>query len=129
MAKRGRRWVPLDVDFMTDQKILEAGEPAGWLYIGILCLIKRQQQRGCITLGQIETLPMRRIPNRLERLLKLGLLEHMHEDVYLVPAWEDWDSDAGEPSSDRAEYMRAWRADQRRRAGRIRSVNPPATDQ
>jgi hypothetical protein len=105
VSKSGRTWFPLDVAFTADDKILAAGERAGWLYLAMLGRIYLTKHHGVITRLEVGSLGIPGWDKRLGDLVKVGLIQYLEDGVYLLPAWEDWQ---GDPQ--RAQYMRAWRA-------------------
>jgi hypothetical protein len=80
-------YVPLDVDFFENDKILEAGEKAGWLYLAMLCRVKRLKQDGALTTLQIERLQITGWRNRLSMLVSEGLVLLLDDGRYLVIGW------------------------------------------
>jgi hypothetical protein len=113
MAKEGRAWFPLDVNFWRDPKVIEAGERAAVLYLAMLGQIRLNGHHGTITGAEMARLGITGHVPRLQRLLAVGLVAPLIEDVYVLPAWEDW-----QPDKTRAAYMRAWR-EQRKGQARI----------
>ena len=123
MSKPGRMWLPLDASFTEDPRVLEAGERAAWLYLAILGKVKRTGTRGMITRDEVQTLGIRSYQRRLSALIDAGLIEESPYSprLLIVPAWEAWQAD-----SERAAYMRAYRA--RKRADSNGSDAEPPDD-
>lgn len=109
MGKAGRSWIALDTNFVRDDKVLAAGERAGWLFLAILGAVRATGRDGVISRAQVGALGVPVWQPRLATLLRVGLLVEVRAGEYAVPAWDEWQT----PPS-RAEYMRKWRA--RRRA-------------
>jgi hypothetical protein len=105
MSKDGRTWFPLDAAFTSEDKVADAGERAGWLYIAMLGRIKTAGAHGTLTKKQIGMLGIRGWEGRLADLVRVGLVIQLDPNVYRIPAWEDWQG-----GSQRAAYMRQWRA-------------------
>lgn len=114
MSKTGRTWFPLDVNYTSDDRVLEAGERAGWLYLAMLGKIYSSRQHGVITRKQVGTLGVPGWEKRMTDLQRVGLIKSLDPEVYLVPAWQDWQ---GNPQ--RAAYMRKWRAQKAREGLRL----------
>lgn len=105
MSKTGRTWFALDIHFTVEDKILDAGERAGWLYLAMLGRIYGNGSHGVITRKQLATLGISGWERRMTELLRVGLVRQLDRDVYCLPAWQDWQGNA-----QRAAYMREWRA-------------------
>lgn len=72
MPRHGRLYVPLDANFFEDEKILDAGERAGWLYLAMCCRAKQLGTDGYLTERQIARLQLPDWRARLDRLLEAG---------------------------------------------------------
>lgn len=95
MAPRpGYLFLPVDVEFMEDDKIAEAGEAAGWLYLAMCLRSKQLASDGYLTARQVERLPVTDTRPRLEALLAVGLVEAMEDNRVRVVAWERHNSTA-----------------------------------
>ena len=114
MSKAGRTWFPLDVNYTSDDRVLEAGERAGWLYLAMLGKIYSARHHGVITRREIGTLGVPGWEKRMTELVRVGLVKSLDTEVYLIPAWQEWQ---GNPQ--RAAYMRQWRAKRARDDMRI----------
>jgi hypothetical protein len=110
MSKPGRMWLPLDASFTEDPRVLRAGEPAAWLYLAILGKVKRTGSRGLILRDELPMLGIRSYERRLAALIDAGLIAESAQSprLLIVPAWDSWQAD-----SERAAYMRAYRARKR----------------
>lgn len=104
VGKPNRVWFALDANFTRDDKVLEAGEAAAFLYLAILGHLALTQQRGSLTRAQVSRMGIPGWERRMERLEKAGLVESSDPDTYAIPAWEGWST-----VSERALYMREWR--------------------
>lgn len=127
MAKRGRTWFALDVSFTHDAKIRAAGESAAWLYLSMLCEVYLAHTHGVLTRDDVVALHVPRWETRVTRLMKAGLVEKVpaNPDLYVILAWQDWQSDSA-----RASYMRSYRA-RRRLDGppNLRSIDADQEDE
>lgn len=109
MAKPRRVWIPLDVNFTREDKVLEAGWPAARLYLaGLGHLYGSAAKSGRISRQTVATLGVNRWPELAERLVKSGLWAEPDPDSYIVVAWDDWQRE-----SDSAARTRKWRERQR----------------
>jgi hypothetical protein len=96
MGRRSRPYVPLEVDFFDNPKIIAAGEPATMLYLRGLALCKRQWQTdGLIYENQLSTFRLRGVHDRAAKLTELGLWVH-EDDGYRVAGWLDRNKSAQE---------------------------------
>lgn len=84
----GYLYLPVDVEFMEDDKIAEAGEAAGWLYLALCLRSKQLASDGYLTARQVERLPVTDTRPRLEALLAVGLVEAVEDNRVRVVAWE-----------------------------------------
>ena len=110
MSKPGRSWLPLDANFTRDPTVIAAGERAGWLYLAILGQLKLTGAAGIVTQGEVASLGIRQWEQRLRDLERVGLVKESDDaGSYSVPAWQSWQHGP----TDRAAYMREWRARQR----------------
>jgi hypothetical protein len=116
MPRDDRTWLAIDANYPNDDKILRAGERAGWLFLAILCRLKMSGRPGVVDRAEIASLGIPGWQVRLERCVRVGLLTESIEGRYVVASWESWQSQKG-----RAAYMREWRARQRDSA-RLRSA-------
>lgn len=103
-------YVPLDVMFFDDDKVLRAGERAAWLYLAILAKVKALDTGGTITREQVGRLGIPGWQARLKTLVDVGLVI-LALEVYVVPSWERWN----ESPEQRAERLRK---DRERKANR-----------
>lgn len=83
----GRVYLPLDVEFMEDDRIIEAGEKAGWLYLAMCLRAKRLLSDGKLTARQVSRLPVSGQSPRLKALVDVGLIRH-EGDGYRITAWD-----------------------------------------
>lgn len=79
MAKKkaGRIYVPLDVDYPDNPKIIEAGEKAEVLYIRGLCLAKRTLSDGYLDRRQLDRMGLSAVFQRAATLVRCGLWSYM----------------------------------------------------
>lgn len=101
MARSRRLYVPLDVGFFDDGRIVRAGEKAAFLYLKILALVKMREADGIVEPEQLARLHIRDWKKRLVSLCDEGLIVEMEDGNYLVPSWSKWN----ELSHQRAERL------------------------
>lgn len=88
MARKPRGvYLPLDVEFFENDKVLEAGEKAGWLYIAMCCRSKKLLSDGVLSLRQIDRLHITGWRKRLDTLIDVGLVMATDDDRYLIIGW------------------------------------------
>lgn len=87
-----RLYVPLDASFPDDDKIVEAGERAGWLYVHMLCKCKAIDTDGVLTKAQIAKLGVPGWQARLADLVRTEAVVVSEESpgAYVIPAWLKW---------------------------------------
>lgn len=87
--RRNRLYVPLDVEFATDPKILDAGPLAAYLYVCSLAYCKRSDEAGNIHRSQLRVLALG-LPGRAQQyadtLVKVGLWAETPEG-WEIPSW------------------------------------------
>lgn len=87
--RRNRLYVPLDVEFATDPKILAAGPLAAYLYVCSLAYCKRSDKAGEIHREQLRVLALG-LPGKPEKfaetLVSVGLWAST-DDGWEIPAW------------------------------------------
>jgi hypothetical protein len=81
-------FVPLDVNYADDDKIIDAGPMAELLYVRSLAFVKRARTNGDIAANQIPLIGARITRPRAlaERLVEVGLWERTGSGLY-VSAW------------------------------------------
>lgn len=88
MARRkGGLFLPLDVGFPDDDRVVEAGERAAWLYVCMALASKRLGTDGILTTRQIDRLHVPSWRDRLARLLAVELVLSVGEDLYGIASW------------------------------------------
>lgn len=90
-----RPFLPLDVAFMDDDKIIEAGVPAAWLYLAMLLGCKRFGVDGVLTRNQIDRLGVDKWERSVDKLIQLQLIFDCSEvendrKVFVIGAWSRW---------------------------------------
>jgi len=95
-----RIYVPLDIAFFDDARIVEAGERAAWLYLNMLCKAKSLDSDGVLTRQQIARLSVPGWSQRLKSLSDSGAVTLDGESVTIV-GWLNWN----ESSAARRERM------------------------
>jgi hypothetical protein len=102
MARTAARlYVPIDVGFFDDEKIVAAGEKAAFLYLAMLAKAKLLDTDGVLSRGQIAKLALPGWQARLKALLEVEAVVElpMQRDSYAITAWYRWN----ESKDDRAE--------------------------
>ncbi len=95
-------YVPLDVEFFDNAKVLEAGEKPGWLYLNMLARAKRIEVDGVLTTQQVERLQVSGWKARMTRLIEVGLVARIDDGRYVITGFLQRN-----PSADElAEYRR-----------------------
>jgi len=87
--RRNRLYVPLDVEFATDPKILAAGPLAAYLFVVSLAYCKRSDRPGEIHAEQLRVLALGLPGNPrkyADALVSVGLWEES-DDGWIIPAW------------------------------------------
>ena len=91
MARQSTRiFLPLDVSFMDDDKIIDAGEEAGWLYLAMALKCKALGVDGVLKRAQIARLHVDGWQLRLERLVEVHAVKERAGEAYLLPAYLKW---------------------------------------
>lgn len=103
-----RLYVPLDASFFDDDKVLEAGERAGWLYLNMLCKAKATDADGVFTKPQIAKLGVPGWKPRLDALLRTELVVELPQSPgsYAIAAWLNWNEARADRETRRAEDRR-----------------------
>jgi hypothetical protein len=113
MARTATRiYVPLDVNFFDDGKIIAAGEPAGWLYLNMCAKAKQLDSNGVLERGHLERLGVKNWPRRLTRLIEVGAVEEGPPGIYGITGWLNW--------NESREARQARLKDERARKARMR---------
>jgi hypothetical protein len=114
--------VPVSVDFFGDEKILELTPLARLEYLEILCIAKRIESDGKVTLAQVrrEQPDVEDHPGLLRELVKHELLVQEDDRTYLICAWLKWNKSAAELDQLRAKKAEAGR-DGGRKSGETRA--------
>jgi len=134
-----RPYIRLDATFMDDERVIEAGERAAWLYLAVLLSCRQRRADGVISRGQVARLNVAGWQSRLAKLISVGLLTETddhdsHDVIYLVPGWGKWQR-TEDWYAQEAERKRAWRAEKAARNGqrpsdvRRTSARRPLSDQ
>lgn len=95
MARTAARiYVPLDVTFFDDEKVLAAGEAAAWLYLAMCAKAKALDSDGVLTELQVARLGITGWRKRLDRLIDVGLVEDAMGTHYGITGWLKWNESA-----------------------------------
>lgn len=105
-----RIYVPLDVNFFDDDKVIEAGEAAAWLFLNMMSRAKQLDSDGLLTGLQMERLHVRNWRKRIPKLLAVGLIEETLPDTYVITGWLNW-------NESKAERQARLKADRDRKKG------------
>lgn len=88
MARKARGvYLPLDVEFFDNDKVLEVGEKAGWLYLAMCCRTKRLLSDGVLSLHQIDRLHIAGWRKRLDALVAVQLVIPTDDGRFLIIGW------------------------------------------
>lgn len=88
MARRkGGLYLPLDVNFMDDPRIVRAGRDAGWLYLAMALACKRLGTDGRLEGLQIDRLHVKGWQKLLHTLLAEELVLDLNDGGYTISAW------------------------------------------
>lgn len=129
-----RPFLPVDVSFMDDDKVVEAGPAAAWLFLGILLACKRNGTDGTITRAQLARLGITSWQKHVRTLQDVGLVMDVSEDpskpLLWVPSWAKWNLLEHEREEKRQKARKAahsrWGNDAQRNAKRIAPSNANA---
>ena len=110
MAKAGRLYLQLDVNYHEDARLVDVSPLAELLYIRCLCACKRLATNGVLSRAQIARICFdissddgTRDTNSLTReLTRVGLLEDDGDDWLTVPSWVSWNEVSEAVSAARA---------------------------
>lgn len=126
--KPGYIYLPVDVEFMEDEKIAEAGERAAWLYLGMCLRSKQLVSDGVLTARAVERLPISGTRQRLARLIAVGLVEKLDGNRYRVIAWEKHNSTSSDLIEKAAKKAAGAQLGNHRRWHEERGVTDPSCD-
>lgn len=103
MSRRPRNiYVPLDVEFFDNDRVIQAGEQAGWLYLAMCCRAKRLLSDGVLTTVHIERLHVKGWRGRLKRLVDAGLVVETDDGRWLILGWLEKNLSAAQVDAMRA---------------------------
>jgi hypothetical protein len=88
-------YVPLDVNYADDEKIILAGERAELLYLRALCLAKRILSDGVVADAHLPRFGLAGVGARARKLVDVGLWERV-EGGYRIVAWARHNKSAAE---------------------------------
>ena len=118
MARKQKLYLPLDVEFFDDDKILAVGEKAGWLYLALCCEAKRRMSDGWVTKRQVIALQIPGWQARVATLVTAGLVvpdDPWAADRWLIASFLDWNLSA-------AQVMEGRERDRKRKSFQPRSA-------
>ena len=87
MARIGRLFLPLDVNFFDSDMFDEVGEPAAVLYLAMCCKAKSLFSDGVVSRHQVARFGLPRWEARLKKLIAAGHVVEIEEDKLWIPAW------------------------------------------
>lgn len=90
MARRGRMWVPVDVNMVADAADAGITPAAGWLYLAILSDCKARRTNGVISWSSLRQLGVNGYWKSLPLLIRSGWIEQVSDTQYRVTAWDKW---------------------------------------
>lgn len=105
MPRTARQYVPMDVNYADDPRVISAGEPAEVLFIRALCVAKRTMSDGFVDKVQLVRFGLADIDDRVARLVDVGLWDPVILDDggdgttgeiagYQVRSWLKWNASA-----------------------------------
>ena len=106
MARKATRvYVPLDAGFFDDNRVIEAGEAAGWLLLSMFCRVKLLDTDGVLSSQQMSRLGVPGWRRRLARLIAVGLVleSPAGSGTYVIRSWTKWN----DTQAERAEKQEA----------------------
>lgn len=103
MARKPRGiYLPLDIEFFDNDRVIRAGEKAGWLYIAMCCRAKRLLSDGILSEQQIDRLHIAGWRKRLDALIDVGLVIPTDDDRFLILGWLERNMSAEQVEQSRA---------------------------
>lgn len=132
MSLPRRPFLPLDVAFMDDDKIVEAGAVASWCFLAMLLGCKRYGTDGTLTSPQMGRLGVDKWAKSVETLISVGLVMDVSESenarkVFWIPSWSKWNLLAHERESRRQSARESaqarWKGHAKRNANRNATGN------
>lgn len=88
MARRPRMtYVPLDVEFFDNERVLVAGEKAAYLYLAMCCRAKKLLSDGILSVLQVERLQVPGWKRRMADLIDAGLVVLLDDGRYVIIGW------------------------------------------
>lgn len=111
--RKGGLWLPLDVNFMEDDRIVEVGEKPSWLYLAMCLASKRLGTDGILSSRQVERLHVPGWRARLTPLIRLQLVVDLGGDLWGIAAWLRHNEPQAKIEQKRA-VDREYQADKRR---------------
>lgn len=115
MARAPRLYVPLDLGFFDDVRVMRAGEKAAWLYLNMLARTRSLDTDGVLFAEQIAKLSVTGWKPRLESLVREGLIEQTAPGCYYITSWTKWNETADERAQRKHEEAKR-KADARAKA-------------
>lgn len=116
MARTAARiYVPLDVSFFDDDKVIEAGEAAGWLFLNMMTKAKAVDEDGSLSTAQMQRLGVKSWERRAARLVAVGLVEEPEPGTFYIANWLKW-NESKKARADKREADRLRKAEAAERA-------------
>lgn len=100
MPRAARLYVPLDAAFFDDDKVVRAGEAAGWLYLAMCARAKQLDNDGVMNLEQVERLHIKGWQKRLQTLIEVDLVVRVDDRIGIC-GWLNWNESSAERAAKR----------------------------
>lgn len=126
MGRRARLFVPVEVNFLDDDRIIAAGDGPTLLYLAMLLRTKALGTDGRLSEAQVSRLGRPRWKKELDRLLEVEAVLHDKElNSYFIAAWFGHNEPVSMIEARRAaDRERKRKGDEYTEAGRHSSRNP-----
>lgn len=95
-------YLPLDIEFFDNDRVIRAGEKAGWLFIAMCCRAKRLLSDGVLSEQQIDRLHIAGWRRRLDTLIEVGLVIPTDDGRFLILGWLERNMSAEQVEAARA---------------------------
>lgn len=83
-------YLALDVHFMDDPLVVQAGEKAAWLYVAMALDSRAHRTDGIVAEHRLDRLGVPGWKPRLNRLLDVGLVVELPDGGYALPGYLKW---------------------------------------
>ena len=114
MPRKGRLFVPMDVNLVRDAHEAGLSDSAIVLFLAILADCKARRTDGFTTRSALRSLGVQKYGRVLPLLIRSGWIVEVAKDVWQVPSWDKWhESEAAIEARKKADR------DRKRVAGKI----------